>query len=146
MARIHLSPPDMSGRERDLLLGAFDSNWVAPVGPELAAFEKELADAVGVPHAVALSSGTAGLPPTFQSGLVTLVAGTKTVTTFNLTASSRIAVTQNTPGGGTQGVKYAVPAGSRTPGSPGSFVINAVDNAGALVNTDTSTLDVIIIN
>ena len=61
MARIHLSPPDMSGRERDLLLGAFDSNCVAPVGPELAAFEKELADAVGVPHAVALSSGTAGL-------------------------------------------------------------------------------------
>ncbi len=61
MARIHLSPPDMSGRERDLLVGAFDSNWVAPVGPELEAFEKELADVVGVAHAVALSSGTAGL-------------------------------------------------------------------------------------
>ena len=93
-----------------------------------------------------VTSGTAGLPPTFQSGLVTLVAGTKTVTTFNLTSSSRIVATQNTPGGGTQGVKYSIPAGSRSTGSPGSFVINAVDNAGALVNTDTSTLDVIIIN
>jgi len=61
MARIHLSPPDMSPRERELLLDAFDSNWVAPVGPELGAFEQQLADLVGVPHAVALSSGTAGL-------------------------------------------------------------------------------------
>jgi dTDP-4-amino-4,6-dideoxygalactose transaminase len=61
VGRIFLSPPDMSGRERELLLAAFDSNWVAPVGPELAAFEEDLADLVGVPHAVALSSGTAGL-------------------------------------------------------------------------------------
>lgn len=59
--RIHLSPPDMSTTERELLLGAFDANWVAPVGPDLAAFEAEFAAAVGVPHAVALSSGTAGL-------------------------------------------------------------------------------------
>jgi dTDP-4-amino-4,6-dideoxygalactose transaminase len=38
-----------------------DSNWVAPVGPQLEAFERELAAKVEVPHALALSSGTAAL-------------------------------------------------------------------------------------
>jgi dTDP-4-amino-4,6-dideoxygalactose transaminase len=47
--------------ERTLLLDAFDSGWVAPVGPHLPAFEAELAEATGVPHAVAVSSGTAAL-------------------------------------------------------------------------------------
>src|SRR3982751_1895848 len=59
--RIHLSPPDVSDLERKLLLQAFDSNWVAPVGPDLDAFETQVADLVGVRHAVALSSGTAAL-------------------------------------------------------------------------------------
>ena len=44
-----------------MLLEAFDSNWIAPVGPDIDAFERELADRVGVGHAVALSSGTAAL-------------------------------------------------------------------------------------
>jgi dTDP-4-amino-4,6-dideoxygalactose transaminase len=44
-----------------MLLAAFDSNWIAPVGPDIDAFEAELARRVGVAHAVALSSGTAGL-------------------------------------------------------------------------------------
>ena len=61
MGRIYLSPPDMSTEERDLLLGAFDANWVAPVGPDLDAFEEEFAARIGVDHAVALASGTAGL-------------------------------------------------------------------------------------
>jgi len=60
-ARIYLSPPDVSDVERKLLLEAFDSNWVAPVGPDLDAFEAQVADLVGVRHAVALSSGTAAL-------------------------------------------------------------------------------------
>jgi len=47
--------------ERQCLLEAFDSNWIAPVGPDLDAFERELAEVVAVPHAAALSSGTAGL-------------------------------------------------------------------------------------
>ena len=47
--------------ERELLLDAFDSNWIAPLGPHVDAFEKEFAEAIGVPHAVALSSGTAAL-------------------------------------------------------------------------------------
>ena len=59
--RIYLSPPDVSDVERKLLLEAFDSNWVAPVGPDLDAFEAQVAELVGVRHAVALSSGTAAL-------------------------------------------------------------------------------------
>lgn len=59
--RIYLSPPDVSDVERKLLLEAFDSNWVAPVGPDLDAFEAQVADLVGVRHAVALASGTAAL-------------------------------------------------------------------------------------
>jgi dTDP-4-amino-4,6-dideoxygalactose transaminase len=60
-ARIYLSPPDVTDIERKLLLQAFDSNWVSPVGPDLDAFEAQVADLVGVRHAVALSSGTAAL-------------------------------------------------------------------------------------
>lgn len=61
MSRILLSPPHMGPDERRLLLEAFDSNWIAPVGPQLDAFERELAAEVSVPYAVALSSGTAAL-------------------------------------------------------------------------------------
>jgi dTDP-4-amino-4,6-dideoxygalactose transaminase len=59
--RIYLSPPDVGDLERKLLTEAFDSNWIAPVGPDLDAFEAQVADLVGVRHAVALSSGTAAL-------------------------------------------------------------------------------------
>jgi len=59
--RIFLSPPDVREVERKLLLEAFDSNWVAPVGPDLDAFEAQVAELVGVRHAVALTSGTAAL-------------------------------------------------------------------------------------
>src|SRR5438067_4352024 len=61
MKRTYLSPPDVGPEERALLLDAFDSNWIAPLGPHVDAFERELAEAVGVPYAVALSSGTAAL-------------------------------------------------------------------------------------
>ena len=44
-----------------MLLAAFDSNWIAPLGPDVDAFEAEFAERVGVAHAVALSSGTAAL-------------------------------------------------------------------------------------
>jgi dTDP-4-amino-4,6-dideoxygalactose transaminase len=61
MARIFLSPPDTTSEERELLLDAFDSNWIAPLGPHVDAFERELASRVGVSDAAALSSGTAAL-------------------------------------------------------------------------------------
>ncbi len=59
--RIFLSPPDVGPEERQALLDAFDSDWIAPVGPELNAFERDAAERAGVEHAVALSSGTAAL-------------------------------------------------------------------------------------
>ena len=59
--RIYLSPPHMGPDERELLMEAFDSNWIAPLGPHVDAFEKELARVVGVEHCAALSSGTAGI-------------------------------------------------------------------------------------
>ena len=61
VARIFLSAPDMGADERALLLDALDSNWIAPLGPHVDAFEREVADSVGVGYAVALSSGTAAL-------------------------------------------------------------------------------------
>ncbi len=51
----------MGGRERELLLDAFDSGWLAPLGPHVDGFEREMATRVGVKDAAALSSGTASL-------------------------------------------------------------------------------------
>ena len=59
--RIFLSPPDVGPSERQALLEAFDSNWIAPLGPEVDAFEADFARHVGSRAAAALSSGTAGL-------------------------------------------------------------------------------------
>ncbi|MBC2601208.1 DegT/DnrJ/EryC1/StrS family aminotransferase [Puniceicoccus vermicola] len=75
MDRIYLSPPDVGPREREALLRAFDSGWVAPVGPEIDAFESEMVRYLsgasreyhpdGSPRddlfCTALSSGTAAL-------------------------------------------------------------------------------------
>jgi pyridoxal phosphate-dependent aminotransferase EpsN len=59
--RIFLSPPDVGAEERELLNDAFDSNWIAPLGPHVDAFEAEMCTRLGVSSAVALSSGTAAL-------------------------------------------------------------------------------------
>ena len=61
MKRIYLSPPHVFGDEESLVKDAFATNWIAPLGPHVDAFEKEFQDVVDVPHAVALSSGTAAL-------------------------------------------------------------------------------------
>ena len=61
MARVYLSPPHVNGREAELVAEAIASNWIAPLGPHVDAFEAELASVVGVEHALALSSGTAAL-------------------------------------------------------------------------------------
>ncbi|MCA9993845.1 MAG: DegT/DnrJ/EryC1/StrS family aminotransferase, partial [Anaerolineales bacterium] len=60
-ARIYLSPPHMTGREQAYIQDVFDSNWIAPLGPHVDAFEQEFCAAVGAGHALALSSGTAAL-------------------------------------------------------------------------------------
>ena len=61
MTRIYLSPPDVGPVEREHLMRALDEGWVAPVGPDLNAFEAEVAALTGWPGAVALASGTAAL-------------------------------------------------------------------------------------
>lgn len=59
--RIFLSPPHMLGSEREMLLEAFDSGYVAPAGPMIERFEAAFAEYVGGRYGVALSSGTAAL-------------------------------------------------------------------------------------
>jgi pyridoxal phosphate-dependent aminotransferase EpsN len=61
LPRLYLSPPDIGGAEIELVLEAFQSNWIAPAGPNLDAFEEDFARLVGSKHAVAVSSGTAAL-------------------------------------------------------------------------------------
>lgn len=56
-----LSAPDVDASDREALLRAFDGGWIAPVGPELDAFERELAQYVGAEACVGLASGTAAL-------------------------------------------------------------------------------------
>lgn len=69
--RIYMSSPDVTQLEEDAIIAAMRSGWIAPLGPDVDAFERELADRVGVAHAVALSSGTAAL----HLGLLSLGVG-----------------------------------------------------------------------
>lgn len=66
-APILLSSPDVGELEQKYVLKAMQSGWVAPAGPDLDAFEAEVATRVGVSHAVALASGTAALHLTLVS-------------------------------------------------------------------------------
>ena len=59
--RIYLSSPTMHGEEQEFIKEAFDTNWVAPLGPNVNAFEKEMAEYTGAAHASALSAGTAAI-------------------------------------------------------------------------------------
>jgi pyridoxal phosphate-dependent aminotransferase EpsN len=61
MKRIYLSSPHMSGLEQHYVQDAFDTNWIAPLGPHVDAFEQEFCSAIGIHYAAALSSGTAAL-------------------------------------------------------------------------------------
>ena len=66
--RIYMSSPDVTELEEQSIISAIRSGWIAPLGPDVDAFERELADRLGVGHGVALSSGTAAL----HLGLLTL--------------------------------------------------------------------------
>jgi len=88
MPRIYLSPPHMGPAERAFLLDAFDSNWIAPLGPHVDGFEREFAAKVEVPFAAALSSGTAALH------LALVILGVKSGDTV-LTSTLTFAATTN---------------------------------------------------
>ena len=61
--RIYLSSPHMSdeGYEMAFIKEAFDTNWIAPLGPNVDGFEREFAEKVGSKHAAALNSGTGAI-------------------------------------------------------------------------------------
>ncbi len=65
--RVFLSAPHMSGHEIEFINEAFESNYIAPLGPQVNAFEQEFCDKVGAKYAVALSSGTAGIHLSLRS-------------------------------------------------------------------------------
>lgn len=58
---ILLSTPHMGEQELDFVKEAFETNWIAPIGPHVDAFEQEFCEVVGASHAAAVSSGTAAL-------------------------------------------------------------------------------------
>lgn len=59
--RIYMSSPDVGELEEKYMSSAFQSGWIAPLGPDVDRFEAEVAERVGRAHAIALSSGTAAL-------------------------------------------------------------------------------------
>src|SRR5674476_1473069 len=59
--RLFLLPPHMGGEELNLIEEAFASNYIAPLGPMVDAFEREFAAYTGIPYCLALSSGTAAM-------------------------------------------------------------------------------------
>ena len=81
----------MGSDERNLLIEAFDSNWIAPLGPHVEAFEREFAERVEMPYAAALSSGTAALHLALR--LVGVSAGDEVVVSSFTFAASANAVT-----------------------------------------------------
>jgi dTDP-4-amino-4,6-dideoxygalactose transaminase len=91
MHRVYLSSPHMSGRELELVEDAFATNWIAPLGPHVDAFESELAGRVAVPYAAALSSGTAALHLALM--LVGVEAGNEVVCSSLTFSASANAVT-----------------------------------------------------
>ena len=86
--RIYLSSPDVGELEEQAVLAAIRGGWIAPLGPEVNAFEEGLASRVGVKHGIALSSGTAAL----HLALLSLGAGPGTVV---VTSTMTFAATTN---------------------------------------------------
>jgi len=89
MGRIWLSPPDVTPRDREMLLAALDSGWVSPAGPDLEAFESEIAKMCGRQYGIALSSGSAAL----HLGLLEAGVGRDDeviVSTFTFAASANV--------------------------------------------------------
>lgn len=59
--RVWLSTPHLGDDETEFVADAFRSNWIAPLGPHVDGFERELAEYVGMAHAAAVNSGTAAI-------------------------------------------------------------------------------------
>ena len=93
-SKIYLSSPHLCGREQEYVQEALDTNWVAPLGPNVNGFEADLQDYNNIPHAAALSSGTAAIH------LALVILGVKSgdeviCSTFTFSASANAIVYQN---------------------------------------------------
>jgi len=60
-SKIYLSSPNMGGKEFEFVKEAFDTNWIAPLGPNVNGFEEDLQQYTGCASAAALSAGTAAI-------------------------------------------------------------------------------------
>src|SRR6185312_12436386 len=92
-SKIYLSSPNMGGKEFEFVKEAFDTNWIAPLGPHVNGFEEDLQRYTGASHAAALSAGTAALH------LALILADVKTgdyvlCSTFTFSASANPIVYQ----------------------------------------------------
>ncbi len=96
-----------------------------------------------------LKAAILALDGLIQSGTATLASGTVTVAGVAITANSRIVLTMKDPGAGalTTFIALDVPAANRTVGvaGAGSFVVNAIDNAKAVLTTAVCTFDYLIV-
>ena len=93
-SKIYLSSPHLSGREQDYVQEALDTNWVAPLGPNVNGFEADLQDYNNIAHVAALSSGTAAIH------LALIILGVKSgdeviCSTFTFSATANAIVYQN---------------------------------------------------
>ena len=92
--KIFLSPPNMCGKELEYVKECFDTNWIAPYGPQLDAFEKEMAGYMSMDKALALSSGTAAIHLALRKGKKCGSFGDISILSFNgnkiLTTSRRL--------------------------------------------------------
>src|SRR5690606_14954377 len=61
MNKIWLSSPHMGGEEIEFVKDAFETNWIAPLGPHVNAFENDLCEYTGAGYAAAVNSGTAAI-------------------------------------------------------------------------------------
>jgi len=92
--RIYLASPHMGGKELEFVQNAFESNWIAPLGPHVNAFETELAELVEVNSAAALSCGTAAIHLGLKSLGVT-VGDTVFCSSLTFSASCNPIIYQN---------------------------------------------------
>lgn len=93
-SKIYLSSPHLGGKEQDYVKEALDTNWVAPLGPNVNGFEADLQDYNNIAHAAALSSGTAAIH------LALIILGVKSgdeviCSTFTFSATANAIVYQN---------------------------------------------------
>lgn len=105
-----------------------------------------LAAAAAAGSATTVSRSDHAHPKNTQTGTLTLIAGTKTINTVIVMTANSVVLLQPTESGGTAGTRYKVTGKTAGVAGVGAFTVTAIDTAGSLVNTDTSTFDFVIVD